>query len=322
MNPVRRSLLTASAACLAIASTHDVAAQPRPTKRPTKTKTKTKQRPSAARPSRGEVGSVAQRIMQGTSPGVRTDTRLVLRYGQDVGFAPAAEDALAVGPDLLTAADGQVVALYDAVRNEILVATPKGVRSRFEVRRADALLIPETGKVAVLDASAGTLRLYAETGASLGDFSLPDRTPSGDRLELQGTSLVAIDAAGSSREVAQLVGGKLVPPTRTGGLEAPIALRTESGALRIGNETIRIDSAARIAGRLIGGRPPWIEIQIVRPGRRIDVIRRARRRGTIVSLPTQERSYVPTMDVAASSGGELVYLEPRDAEVHVVWVTP
>jgi len=260
---------------------------------------------------------------QASRAGPTTQTsalRLSLAYNKDVGFAPGGADALAIGPDHLTAADGQVAALYDVVRRQVLVVTPSGVRARFGVSPADALLIPEPGRVAVLDAGSGRIRVSAEDGSPQGDLRLPTQLRTGERLSLEGTALIATSVSGERREVAQLVGGRLKPPSRQRNLSPPVELKAQGQSLRIGSETETVPDAVRVAGRLLGGRPPWIEVQIVRrAGPGISVERRARRGRHTIPLPSGARSYTPTGDVAVAPNGQLVYLEPQADAVHVVW---
>ena len=51
---------------------------------------------------------------------------VLLRFGQEVGFEPAREDAQAIGPDYLTAREDGTAALYDRVRRKVLILPRSG----------------------------------------------------------------------------------------------------------------------------------------------------------------------------------------------------
>lgn len=247
------------------------------------------------------------------------DNAVLLRFGQDVGFEPAAADVLAIGPDYLTAREDGAVALYDRVRRRAIILQRSGERTAFEVGHADGISFAPKGGLLVLDGSIGEVRIYSRAGKQTRSLRLPPGLPVGPSLSLSDGRVYATDAEGKQRVVAELVDGKL-RPARPG--RSPVELPEVFGdrGIRIGGKELRFARPALVGFRLIGN---WIVLELVdkdSPGS-LKVQRVARHREQLVRLPAGDTgAYNPFADVASAGSKSLVYLDPQNEGVKVVWV--
>ncbi|MCB9761826.1 MAG: hypothetical protein H6739_18495 [Alphaproteobacteria bacterium] len=249
---------------------------------------------------------------------------LKLVYNKDVGYATGAEDDLPIGPDYLTAgADGQV-ALYDAVRDEVIVAElGKGVVGRFAAGQIDGLGWAPGNKVVLMDGSVGQLNVYETDGTKVATHDVQENLPDGATLSLHNGVITVHRKDGSAKDVAVLVDGKPVPIAQQKDVtEAAIKL-TPSGGVTINGEAVEIGDSVKASFQVIPGRPPWIEVEAVNSNDdgSIRVDRWAARVGVVpYPLPVATEGYRPSFDVATDSAGALYFLDPGPKAVRVVRV--
>jgi hypothetical protein len=252
--------------------------------------------------------------------------RRALRYGVDVGFQPASEDEQALGPDHLTAGPKGVAALYDRVRGKVLVLSRDGAPTAFDAGRVDGLSFTREGNLVVIDSSQRQLRIYRPSGELQRTLNIPREGALG-ALSLEDGVLYATSHDGQRRAIAELAAGRFRLPQRTVELskEQLLSLKDRVGGgqlLQLGGESHVVPEKARVSVRRLGS---WMELVIAATDTKggVHVARTLRRNGQVVALPDGARgSYAPVGDLAVSTDGTVVYLEPGDKELTLAWVDP
>ncbi|HSP79714.1 MAG TPA: hypothetical protein VLQ93_14375 [Myxococcaceae bacterium] len=283
--------------------------------------------PAATASAPPAAGTAPQVVLASatTSGGTPTTARLSLRYGVEVGFEPASEDAQALGPDYLTAGPKGAVALYDRVRRRVLVLGREGLRGSFDAGLADGLGFTRQGELIVMDGTRHQLRLHRPDGELLRTIDIPREGLLG-ALTLDDGVLYATSPKGEQKAIAELVNGKPQRPRKSVDLSKQQVLRWKERVAggrvaEVGGESLTLPEKARITARRIG---TWIELVIATSdagGRQVDVKRTLRRQGQVVPLPDATRgAYTPIADLVVDSDGTLVYLEPGAQEVSLTWL--
>ncbi len=252
--------------------------------------------------------------------------RRSLRYGVDVGFQPASEEAQALGPDHLTAGPQGVAALYDRVRHSVLVLTRQGAPTSFDAGRVDGLSFTREGNLAVIDTSQRQLRIYRPTGELQRTINIP-RVGALGALSFEDGVIYATTHDGQRRAIAELAAGRLRLPQQTVELSKDQLLSLKESAtggqlLQLGGESHVVPEKARVSVRRLGS---WMELVIAATDAKggVHVTRTLRRNGQRVDLPDGARgSYSPIGDLAVSSDGTVVYLEPGEKELTLAWIDP
>lgn len=239
-------------------------------------------------------------------------TRVVLRYGEEVGLLRGGEDAQALGPDLLAARSDGTAALYDPERRSVVVVPRQGAPRAFEVGHADGLGWIPGDNLVVHDSSKVEMRVYSEAGERMHTLPLPKELMDG-ALVMEGSKVYKISHDGERRWVASYSDGKLIPPTGT----AP-TLGARGRVLSVGDERVAISGATEASVRLQG---TWTIIEMARSGARgIEVQRVARRPGATLYLPKPEGApYQPVSSVADADAKTLVLLHPTAEGVELQW---
>jgi hypothetical protein len=281
--------------------------------------------PAAASPSPSAPAAV---IPAATPPAASVPAPAVvrrsLRYGVDVGFQPASEDAHALGPDHLTAGPKGVAALYDRVRHQVLVLTRDGAPKAFDAGRVDGLSFGPQGDLVVIDSSKRQLRLYRPTGELQRTIDIPREGPLG-ALSLEDGVLYVTSGDGQRRAIAEFAAGRLRRPQRSVELskEQLLAMKelVPGGQLmHVGGEQLVVPEKVRISARRLGA---WIELVIAASDAsgQVRVERTLRRPGQVLTLPDGARgAYAPIGDLAVATDGTVVYLEPGEKELTLAWV--
>ncbi|QRN94425.1 C40 family peptidase [Archangium violaceum] len=260
-----------------------------------------------------------------TPAGGPVTTRLSLRYGADVGFTPASEDAQSMGPDYLTAGPKGTVALYDRVRRRVLVLGREGMRGSFDAGLADGLGFTRQGELIVMDGTRHQLRLHRSSGELLRTVDIPREGLLG-ALTLDDGVLLATSPEGEQKVIAELVNGKPQRPRKNVDLSQQQVLRWKERAgggriAEVGGESLTLPEKARVSARRVG---TWIELVIATSdagGSHLEVKRTLRRRGQVVNLPDATRgAYTPIADLAVDPDGAIVYLEPGAQGVSLTWL--
>jgi hypothetical protein len=250
--------------------------------------------------------------------------RRSLRYGADVGFLPATEDAHALGPDYLAAGPKGGAALYDRVRRQVLVLNRDGARSAFDAGRVDGLSFTAQGEVVVIDGSQHQLRIYRPSGELQRKLDIPRGRLLG-ALHLEDSVLYVTTSAGQRRAIAELAGGRLRLPQRSVDLSKEQLLslkgRVAGGqVMSVDGESHTVPEKAHVSARRYGS---WIELVIAATDEKghVRVERTLRRRGQAVALPDGANApYAPISDLAVATDGTVVYLEPGEKELSLAWV--
>jgi hypothetical protein len=252
--------------------------------------------------------------------------RRSLRYGVDVGFQPASEEAQALGPDHLTAGPQGVAALYDRVRRSVLVLTRQGAPTSFDAGRVDGLSFTREGNLVVMDTSQRQLRIYRPTGELQRTLNIP-RVGVLGALSFEDGVLYATTHDGQRRAIAELAAGRLRLPQQTVELSKEQLLSLKESAtggqlLQLEGESHVVPEKARVSVRRLGS---WMELVIAATDAKggVHVTRTLRRNGQRVVLPDGARgSYSPVGDLAVSTDGTVVYLEPGEKELTLAWIDP
>lgn len=252
--------------------------------------------------------------------------RRTLRYGVDVGFRPASEEAHAVGPDYLTAGPKGVAALYDHVRHQVLVLTRDGAPKSFDAGQVDGLGFTRFGELVVIDTSQRQLRLYRPSGELQRSINLPREGMLG-ALSFDDGVIYATTQDGQRRAVAEMAGGMLRLPKRTVELskEQLISMKgsvTGGQLLQVAGEEHVVPDKALVSVRRLGS---WIELVIAATDAKggVQVARTLRRNGQVVALPDGAKGgYSPVGDLAVATDGTVVYLEPGEKDLTLSWIDP
>jgi hypothetical protein len=277
-------------------------------------------KPEASKPDASQTPPKADETVTTAKQPSSGDAEVLLRFGQEVGLEPAADDTPALGPDYLTAREDGTAAVYDRARRRAVIVPRKGAPKSLDVGHADGLMFGPEGRLAVFDGKSHTVRVYTEDGTLRDRFDVP-RLPGGPSFELKDGRLEATTPAGERRTVATMTGGRLVPgPGRRPAPRLPEIFRSPDGAvIRLPGRTLRLPPAEEMSWRLVG---QWLELEWTQrgPAGELIVHRVARRDGQTVTLPSGgDRSYVPFADVAIGANQGLIHLEPAATGVKVVW---
>jgi hypothetical protein len=282
---------------------------------------------AATAPASAPVAGVARVDAPAPATPTSRTTRIPLRYGTDVGFTPGGEDAQAIGPDYLVAGPDGTVALYDRVRRQVLLLRRDLTRRTLQVENADGLDFTRQGHLAVLDGASHRIHLYLTSGELLRTLDLRrSGLFSKGMLSLEEGILYATDSQGQRQAIAELSDGRFKPIRRGQQLDAAQVLKwrergSRFGLIEVGGEPLEVPPSVHVAVRRFG---PWIELTATSTDvqGRLRVQRTLRRPNRILPLPTADLgAYAPIADLAVLSGGDtIVYLEPAQEAVSVVWV--
>ena len=228
------------------------------------------------------------------------EPRSVLVPWTELGLAPAALDAMARGPELLHAAAGGRLALYDAVDREVVLLE---------------------GAVIVLDHAARQVASWSLDGDLRAVRSLPDLTPTSLGLVLEGDQLHGQDIFGNRHPVATVSGADLSAPQAQGLLPETGAVFWDGQAMSTGDFRIQLPHAIKASGQRFGD---WLVLDVVVADDPIQVERSAWHVPSrqSVALPVEGRLYAPRGDVAATPEGELVVMVPWEEGLELRWVSP
>ncbi|MFL5345016.1 MAG: hypothetical protein ACJ8AT_09485 [Hyalangium sp.] len=273
---------------------------------------------SSAPAAASAASSAAAKV---SAPGV---VRRSLKYGVDVGFQPASVDEQALGPDHLAVGPKGVAALYDRVRGRVLVLARDGAPGSFEAGQVDGLSFTPQGELLVIDSSLHQLRIYRPSGELQHKIDIPRDGPLG-AISLENGVIYVTTREGQRRAVAELAGGKLLPPQRGVELskEQLLALKEHvpgGQLMRLGGESLVVPEKVRISAQPMG---KWIELVIAATDSNghVRVERTLRRPGQVVALPDGARgAYAPVDDLAVATDGTVVYLEPGEKELALAWI--
>ena len=248
------------------------------------------------------------------------EPRSVLVPWTELGLAPAALDAMARGPELLHAAAGGRLALYDAVDREVVLLEGERVVLGFPVRHASDLVLLE-GAVIVLDHAARQVASWSLDGDLRAVRSLPDLTPTSLGLVLEGDQLHGQDIFGNRHPVATVSGADLSAPQAQGLLPETGAVFWDGQAMSTGDFRIQLPHAIKASGQRFGD---WLVLDVVVADDPIQVERSAWHVPSrqSVALPVEGRLYAPRGDVAATPEGELVVMVPWEEGLELRWVSP
>jgi len=285
--------------------------------------------PAVASPASSASAAVVA-ASTSSAPGVPAPVvaRRSLRYGTDVGFQPASEDAIALGPDHLTVGPKGVAALYDRVRRKVLLLSRDGAPKSFDAGHVDGLIFTFLNEIVVIDRSQRQLRLYRPSGELQRTINIPHDGMLG-ALSMEEGLIYSTSHDGQRKAIAELSAGKLRRPQQEKTVELSkeqllsLKGRVEGGQLmQVAGESHVVPEKARVSARRLGS---WIELAIAATDAsgNLSVKRTLRRNGQVVALPDGSRgSYAPVGDLAVGRDGTVVYLEPGEKEVTLAWIDP
>ena len=242
----------------------------------------------------------------------------------EVGFRPAAPDALAVGPDLLAAgADGRVI-FYDPVARELVTLQDGQITARELTDRLDDLFEAPDGSLLTVDHMSR--RLERHDGRRVEELALPRLAPSHGALDLgEDGAILLRDVFGNGHVVGVLDRSGLVeaPAGRLRPPDCPVTWAAPR-LLACGHPYL-LPGTAKAAGRIVeNGGVRWLVVEEL-VGEGPIAVRRwavALNRGTRVDLPLGDRRYAPTDDLAVDADGRLVVMAPLASGLRFTRVSP
>lgn len=238
---------------------------------------------------------------------------VVLSWG-DVGFAAAAEESPAIGPDILALGPDGAAAVYDPLGRRVIVAG----EGAFDVAGADGLAFTAAGVLLVMDGSARVLRAYDTGGALLDEQGFPGVVPPGGTLSVEGAVVVSVDVFGNGHPLATVTSaGALTAP------KGPSLLAPSRRVMRSGTSIVVDGQSVATVGERGGGKlfGDWLLVESVERGS-VSRVAIPLEGGVSVALPVRGRLYAPAQGVAVGPDGELGWLDPRADGLHIVRVAP
>lgn len=239
---------------------------------------------------------------------------------------PAAEDALALGPDLLAAGPDGALALWNAADGALWLVQPGRAPSAHMLGHVDDLAWTEAG-ILLLDESSRRLVLVDTEGQTLATRPLPDLSPVGMNLVVSGARVDGADPFGNRHPLARLDGQALVAATGPALLPPAVSVRWDAAGKRMWVEgrAFSVPGAIKAGGRVLGDAAQgWLVVDAVVSEGPLVVTRKAipLAGGASVDLPVAGRLYAPSRDLAIDAEGRLHVLVPTAGGV-VLWeVTP
>ncbi len=249
-----------------------------------------------------------------------TDLRSATIPWSELGLSPARPEAQARGPELLRAGEGERLAMYDSVRREVVLLEGERVALSFPVRHASDLALLDDGLL-VLDHAARELGLWSLDGELLAAQGLPELAPTSLGLDIEGGQVYGRDVFGNRHPVATCGAGDLGPPRARGLRTMPSEVFWDGEAMSTDGLRLQLPHAIKASGQRFGD---WLVVDIVVADRPIEVERKAWHvpTGQAVELPVEGRLYAPRGDAAATPGGELVVIAPREEGLEILRVSP
>lgn len=226
-----------------------------------------------------------------------------------VGFAPAAPERTALGPQHLAAGPDGLAVVYDPVGKRVVVLRDLAIEGAFAIGRVDDLAIGPDGEIVAV--IGRRVHLLDASGAELDRFDVPALVPTGVDVEVRGDEVVGLDPFGNVRPIARIDGHALTATDGPALRKVPAAARVDvPGALKTGTRAFE------------GGGTTWLVVDAVVSDAPIAVERWAQVGGTHVDLPVDERLYAPFGDLAVDADGRLLVLDPREDGLHLLRVSP
>jgi hypothetical protein len=248
-----------------------------------------------------------------------------------VGFAPAAPEQPAMGPDLLAAGGNGRLAAWDPVHHRVLVVDGLKTVGAFPVDGVDDLAVTAAGDV-VMEVGR-TLILVDGSGAELARTEIPGIVPIQASLRIEGDALVAVDAFDNLHNVARIDGHAFAPAVGPALVEPAVAASTPPSMSPADAAAIaRVDGGWSIVETIVAARKDaikvsarqlgkWMIVERVVADHPIAVERFAAIGGQQVALPVAGRAYVPARDLAVDAEGRLVVFDPEADGLHVVRIS-
>lgn len=244
----------------------------------------------------GDVGSVAP---VGGPDGFRVEERVVA--WEDFGFVAAATEQKAIGPDRFAAGADGLSAVWDPVRQRVVVLEDLVVHSSFAASQVDDLAF--AGRDLVLLEGRAVV-LVAADGREVGRLAVPDVVPTNIDLAVQGSDVWGVDPFGNRHRIARVDGSLSVAsgPSFGGPAFAKVAVAPRSGALKTSVRSL--GSGWAIVDTVVSDFPIGVERSIVHDGRSL-------------SLETAGRMWTPADDADVDDEGRLVVMVPLADGLHV-----
>jgi hypothetical protein len=224
----------------------------------------------------------------------------------EFGFVQAGPESKAIGPDRVAAGADGLQALWDPVRQRVIVLQDLAVVGGFSAERIDDLAF--AGRRLVL-MSGRTLVLRDDKGAELGRIGVPDVVPTNIELLVRDGTVWGVDPFGNLHAIAT-VDSDLHPVTGAsfGGRAFPAARVAKDPA------------ALKTSVRSLGG--DWVIVDAVVRDFPIGVERSIAHDSRTLSLETADRAWVPTDDADVDAEGRLVVMVPLEDGLHLRRVSP
>ncbi|NOY26020.1 MAG: hypothetical protein GXP62_09130 [Oligoflexia bacterium] len=257
-----------------------------------------------------------------------TTSRSVLPWSQ-LSLEPAAPDAAARGPELLTAGHLGMLAVCDPVSHEVDLIDASGaggdrVSSRLAVGLCGDIAFALTGDLVILDNATRRLSLVGVDGQTLAQVTLPDLAPTGLHLAIENDQVLGLDLFGNAHPLASVEGASLQPARQTKLEDRAGAILWDAASHSLHTDGLTLDlPQARVAsGQQVGD---WLIVDIVVNDAPALMVRRQAWHvptGQVVDLPVQGRLYAPHQDAAQDDQGRLVVLDPRADGLGLLRVSP
>ncbi len=244
----------------------------------------------------GDVGSVGP--VSGPD-GLRVEERVV--PWAEFGFVPAAQEQKAIGPDRVAAGADGLAAVWDPVRQQVLVLHDLVVQGAFAASRVDDLAF--AGRDLVL-LEGRTIALVGADGRDHGNLPVPDLVPTNIDLLVQGSDVWGVDPFGNRHAIAHVEGGLSVATGASfgGPAFAKVEVTPRAGALKTSVRTLGAGWA--IVDSVVSDFPIGVERAVVHDGRSLP-------------LETRSRSWTPADDADVDAEGRLVVIVPLADGLHV-----
>ena len=222
------------------------------------------------------------------------------------GFAAAAPEAKAIGPDRVAAGADGLLGLWDPIRQRVVVLDDLVVTGGFSAARVDDLAF--AGRDVVL-LQGRTVVLRDVLGNDLGHIAVPDLVPTNIDLLVRGSQIWGVDPFGNLHAIGVVNGGlSAATGASFGGMAFPThAIAKRPDALKTSVRTL--DQGWAIVDDVVHDFPIGVERTIVHDGRS-------------VPLETAGRAWVPADDADVDADGRLVVIVPLADGLHVRRITP
>ena len=253
-----------------------------------------------------------------------TDRREVQISHEIAGYRPAVVELDARGAELLAAGPDGSVAFFNSIDRRLVLLQDLNVLRTFPIHGATDIAFTPTGDLLVLDDPTRTLSMWSQRGALLTTFAIPDLVPQGGRLVVEGHEIRLRDHFGSLHRVATWKEQALVAS------HGPLLIPQDQGLkwdrdrliLWVDDQAWPLSQAIQASAQWIGNH--WLVIDEVISDQPIQVRRTAHalKDNTQISLPVEDRVYVPRRDVAEGPDGRLLFLWPNERTLTIVEVQP